>query len=28
MTTGGKIYTLNARHYPMPDQVVIRAWKA
>jgi len=27
MTTGGKIYTLNARHYPMPDQVVIRAWK-
>jgi predicted nucleic acid-binding protein len=28
MTTGGKIYTLNAGHYPMPDQVVIRAWNA
>lgn len=28
MTTGGKIYTLNARHYPMPDQIVIRAWKS
>lgn len=25
--TGGKIYTLNARHYPMPDIVVLKAWK-
>ena len=23
---GGKIYTLNARHYPMPEVVVQRAW--
>ena len=28
MTTGGKIYTLNAKNYPMPDVVAIRAWKA
>lgn len=27
MATGGKIYTLNIKHYPMPDLVVIRAWK-
>jgi predicted nucleic acid-binding protein len=25
-TTGGKIYTLNARHYPMADVAVIKAW--
>ncbi len=25
---GGKIYTLNTRHYPMPEVVVQRAWKA
>lgn len=23
---GGKIYTLNTRHYPMPEVVVQRAW--
>ena len=23
---GGKIYTLNAKHYPMPEVVVQRAW--
>ena len=27
MRTGGRIYTLNTKHYPMPDLVVIRAWK-
>jgi predicted nucleic acid-binding protein len=26
--TGGKIYTLNTKHYPMPDVIVQRAWKA
>lgn len=26
--TGGKIYTLNTRHYPMPDVAVQLAWKA
>jgi predicted nucleic acid-binding protein len=25
--TGGKIYCLNTRHYPMPDLVVERAWE-
>jgi len=25
-TTGGKIYTLNVKHYPMPDVAVIKAW--
>jgi predicted nucleic acid-binding protein len=25
-TTGGRIYTLNVKHYPMPDIAVIRAW--
>lgn len=25
--TGGKIYTLNVKHYPMPDLVVLKAWK-
>ena len=24
--TGGKIYTLNLEHYPMPDLLVERAW--
>ena len=24
--TGGKIYCLNTRHYPMPDLVIARAW--
>ena len=26
MRTGGKIFTLNTRHYPMPDVIVERAW--
>src|SRR5437762_2642757 len=26
MLTGGKIYTLNMKHYPMPDVVVVKAW--
>ena len=26
MVTGGKIYTLNRKHYPMPDLVVTRGW--
>lgn len=26
--TGGKIYTLNTKHYPMPEVAVQRAWKA
>jgi hypothetical protein len=26
MLTGGKIYTLNTKHYPMPDIVAVRAW--
>ncbi len=26
LVTGGKIYTLNAKHYPMPDLAVTRAW--
>ena len=25
-TTGGKIYCLNTRHYPMPDLIIARAW--
>ena len=24
--TGGKVYTLNLKHYPMPDVAVLRAW--
>jgi predicted nucleic acid-binding protein len=24
--TGGKIYTLNVKHYPMPDVAAIKAW--
>ena len=27
LRNGGEIYTLNTRHYPMPDVVVKRAWK-
>ena len=26
--TGGKIYTLNSKHYPMPEVPVQRAWKS
>lgn len=26
METGGKIFCLNTRHYPMPDLLVERAW--
>ena len=26
MRTGGRIHTLNLKHYPMPDVVVSRAW--
>ncbi len=25
--TGGKIYTLNVQYYPMPDLVVLKAWR-
>jgi predicted nucleic acid-binding protein len=25
-TTGGKIYTLNVKHYPMPDIAAMKAW--
>ena len=25
-STGGKIYTLNLKHYPMPDVAVLKAW--
>jgi predicted nucleic acid-binding protein len=28
LQTGGKIYSLNSKHYPMPEIVVQRAWKA
>ena len=24
--TGGKIYTLNLKHYPMPDVVALKGW--
>jgi predicted nucleic acid-binding protein len=27
LETGGRIYTLNTKHYPMPEIVVRRAWK-
>lgn len=27
MHVGGKIYTLNTKHYPMPEVVVQRAWR-
>ena len=26
MKTGGRIFTLNTKHYPMPDLVVGKAW--
>jgi predicted nucleic acid-binding protein len=25
-STGGKIYTLNLKHYPMPDVATLKAW--
>jgi predicted nucleic acid-binding protein len=28
LQSGGTIYTLNAKHYPMPEVPVRRAWKA
>ena len=28
LQTGGRIYTLNSKHYPMPEVNVQRAWKA
>ena len=28
LQTGGKIYTLNSKHYPMPEVIVQRAWRA
>jgi hypothetical protein len=28
LQTGGKIYTLNFKHYPMPEVAVQRAWRA
>ena len=28
MQTNGRIYTLNVKHYPMPDVIVQQAWKA
>ena len=28
LQTGGKIYTLNSKHYPMPEVTVQRAWRA
>ena len=28
LKTGGKIYSLNSKHYPMPEVAVQRAWKA
>jgi predicted nucleic acid-binding protein len=28
LKTGGKIYTLNSKRYPMPEITVQRAWKA
>ena len=28
LQTGGRIYTLNSKHYPMPEVAVQRAWKA
>ncbi len=27
MQANGRIYTLNTKHYPMPDVIVQRAWK-
>ena len=28
LQTGGRIYTLNSKHYPMPEVTVESAWKA
>ena len=28
LLTGGRIYTLNSKHYQMPEVIVQRAWKA
>jgi len=28
LQTGGKIYTLNSKHYPMPEVTAQRAWQA
>ena len=28
LQTGGKIFTLNSKHFPMPEIIVQRAWKA
>ena len=28
LRTGGQIYTLNTKHYPMPEVAVQRAWEA
>ncbi len=28
MKTGGKVFTLNTKHFPMPDLLVERAWQA
>jgi predicted nucleic acid-binding protein len=28
LQTGGKIYTLNSKHYPIPEVTVQRAWEA
>ena len=28
LQSGGKIFTLNSKHYPMPEIIVQRAWKA
>jgi len=28
LQTGGRIYALNSKHYPMPEVTVQRAWKA
>ena len=28
LQTGGRIYTLNSKHYPMPEVIAQRAWKA
>ncbi len=28
LQTGGKIYTLNSKHYSMPEVAAQRAWKA
>ena len=27
LQTGGKIYTMNVKHYPMPEVAVQRAWR-